>query len=48
MVDNHAAEIRSGKVRFKIPGMPGNDFPPLPSPGNAEFAELDGRGARRS
>ena len=40
VIDNHAAEIRSGRVRFKIPGMPGNDFPPLPSPGNAEFAEL--------
>jgi DNA polymerase III subunit beta len=40
VIDNHAAEIRAGRVRFKIPGMPGNDFPPLPSPGNAEFAEL--------
>jgi DNA polymerase-3 subunit beta len=38
--DNHAAEIRAGKVRFKIPGMPGQDFPTLPSPGEAEFAEL--------
>jgi DNA polymerase-3 subunit beta len=38
---NHAAEIRSGKVRFRIPGMPGDDFPPLPSPGNAEFVSLD-------
>jgi DNA polymerase-3 subunit beta len=27
-------------VRFKIPGMPGHDFPPLPSPGATEFAEL--------
>jgi DNA polymerase-3 subunit beta len=40
VIDNHAAEIRSGRVRFKIPGMPGNDFPALPSPGNSEFAEL--------
>lgn len=40
VIDNHAAEIRSGRVRFKIPGMPGNDFPSLPSPGNVEFAEL--------
>jgi DNA polymerase-3 subunit beta len=40
VIDNHAAEIRSGRVRFKIPGMPGNDFPPLPTPGNAEFADL--------
>lgn len=41
VVGNHAVEIRSGKVRFKIPGMPGQDFPSLPSPGNAEFATLD-------
>ena len=41
VVGNHAAEIRSGKVRFKIPGMPGADFPALPSPGSAEFAALD-------
>jgi len=40
VTDNHAAEIRSGKVRFKIPGMPGHDFPALPTPGDAEFAEL--------
>jgi len=41
VVGNHAAEIRAGKVRFKIPGMPGQDFPTLPSPGTAEFAPLD-------
>jgi DNA polymerase-3 subunit beta len=40
VIDNHAAEIRAGRVRFKIPGMPGTDFPPLPNPGNAEFADL--------
>lgn len=39
--ENQAAEIRCGKVRYKIPGMPGEDFPPLPNPGKAEFAELD-------
>lgn len=38
---NHAVEIRCGKIRFRIPGMPGDDFPPLPSPGNAEFVSLD-------
>ncbi len=37
---NHAAEIRCGKVKYRIPGMPGDDFPPLPSPGRAEFVEL--------
>lgn len=38
---NHAAEIRAGKVRYKIPGVPGEDFPPLPSPASATFAEID-------
>jgi DNA polymerase-3 subunit beta len=38
---NYAAEIRSGKVRFRIPGMPGDDFPPLPAPGQVEFAQVD-------
>ena len=38
---NDAAEIRCGKVHYKIPGMPGDDFPPLPSPGDAQFVELD-------
>lgn len=40
--ENQAAEIRCGKVRYKIPGMPGEDFPPLPNPGKAEFADIDG------
>lgn len=39
--ENHAAEIRAGKVRYKIPGMPGDDFPPLPNPGKGELSELD-------
>ncbi|MDH5675056.1 MAG: DNA polymerase III subunit beta [Myxococcales bacterium] len=39
-VDSHAAQIRAGKARFKIPGMPGQDFPPLPDPDDAEFASL--------
>ena len=38
---NHAVQLRSGKIKFRIPGMPGEDFPPLPSPGEAAFAELD-------
>jgi DNA polymerase-3 subunit beta len=36
----HSAEIRCGKVKYRIPGMPGDDFPPLPSPGRSEFVEL--------
>ena len=39
--DNHACEIRCGKVRYRIPGMPDDEFPPLPLPEGATFAELD-------
>lgn len=38
---NHNAEIRSGKVRFRIPGLSGEDFPPLPTPGDAAFSSID-------
>lgn len=38
---NHAVQLRSGKIKFRIPGMPGEDFPPLPSPGATPFTELD-------
>lgn len=34
-------EIKCGKVRYKIPTMPGDDFPPLPNPGDAEFAAVE-------
>ena len=39
--DTHAVELSCGKVRYRIPAMPGEDFPPLPNAGEAEFAELD-------
>ncbi|MEM7434616.1 MAG: DNA polymerase III subunit beta [Myxococcota bacterium] len=42
--DSHAVELRCGKVRYRIPAMPGEDFPPLPNAGDAEFAELDASG----
>jgi DNA polymerase-3 subunit beta len=38
--DNHAVEIRCGKVRYKIPGMPGEDFPPLPAAEDTEFSKI--------
>jgi len=38
---NGAAEIKCGKVKYKIPGMAGDDFPPLPNPGRGEFVQLD-------
>jgi DNA polymerase III subunit beta len=37
----NAVQLRSGKIKFRIPGMPGEDFPSLPSPGEGGFAELD-------
>jgi DNA polymerase III subunit beta len=41
-IDKHnAVQLRSGKIKFRIPGMPGEDFPSLPSPGESGFAELD-------
>lgn len=41
MSDSHAVELKCGKVRYRIPAMPGEDFPPLPNPGDADFAHLD-------
>ncbi len=40
VVENNAFEILSGKVRFKIPGMPGEDFPSLPIVKDGEFVNL--------
>jgi DNA polymerase-3 subunit beta len=41
-LDKHnAVLLRSGKIKFRIPGMPGEDFPPLPSAGEGSFAEID-------
>ncbi len=39
--DSHAVELSCGKVRYRIPAMSGEDFPPLPNAGNADSAELD-------
>jgi DNA polymerase III subunit beta len=41
--ENHAVELRCGKVRYKIPGMPGDDFPPLPMAEPAAYSEIDAR-----
>jgi DNA polymerase-3 subunit beta len=38
---NHATEIRCGKVRYRIPGMPGEEFPALPSAGETKFSDVD-------
>jgi len=39
--DSHAVELKCGKVRYRIPAMPGEDFPPLPNPGDADFVHLE-------
>jgi DNA polymerase III subunit beta len=41
--ENHAAQLRCGKVRYKIPGMPGDDFPPLPTAEDSAYNDIDGR-----
>ncbi|MBN1653634.1 MAG: DNA polymerase III subunit beta [Deltaproteobacteria bacterium] len=38
--EQQTVEIRSGKVRFRVPTMSGSDFPALPSPGESEFFEI--------
>lgn len=40
VANNHSVEIRCGKVRYRVAGMPGDDFPPLPSAEGASFATL--------
>lgn len=39
--ERRAAEIRAGRTRYRVPGASGDDFPPLPSPAGASFAEVD-------
>lgn len=39
--DKNSVELRCGKVRYRIPAMPGEDFPPLPNPGEAEFVTVE-------
>lgn len=39
--ENQASTLVSGKIRYTIPGLPGDDFPPLPNPGDAEFVSVD-------
>ncbi len=39
--DNNWAEIRSGKVKYRLVGMPDRDFPKVPSHEDTEFQEVD-------
>jgi DNA polymerase III subunit beta len=39
--DNHWAEIRSGKVTYRIVGMPDRDFPKVPDHREAQYATVE-------
>ncbi len=39
--DKQASTLVQGKIRYTIPGLPGDDFPPLPNPGEVDFASVD-------
>ncbi|RMH40324.1 MAG: DNA polymerase III subunit beta [Deltaproteobacteria bacterium] len=39
--DNNWAEIRAGKVEYRLVGMPDRDFPKLPDHREVEFGEID-------
>jgi len=39
--DNNWSEISSGKVKYKLVGMPDKDFPKIPDPSDAEFVEIE-------
>ena len=39
--DKHDVHVECGKVKYRIPGMEGDDFPSLPHPGDVKFAKLD-------
>lgn len=38
--DNHAVTLKAGKARFKLPGLPGADFPGLPNPGDVPVTSV--------
>jgi DNA polymerase III subunit beta len=39
--DNHWAEIRSGKVTYRIVGMPDRDFPKVPDHREAQYSQVE-------
>jgi len=40
-MDNHWAEIKSGKVTYKIVGMPDRDFPKVPDHREAQYSQIE-------
>ena len=41
VAQNQQVQLEVGKIKYKIPGLAGEDFPPLPNPGEASWATLD-------
>src|SRR5678816_4649145 len=39
--ENHYADIKAGKVEYKVVGMPDRDFPKLPNHREVKFAKVD-------
>jgi DNA polymerase-3 subunit beta len=39
--DNNWAELKSGKVNFRVVGMPDRDFPKIPDARESQFSEVD-------
>ena len=39
--ENQTVTLEQGKIKYKIPGLPGDDFPPLPNPGETTFSTLE-------
>src|SRR5689334_16359810 len=39
--DNHWAEVRAGKVEFKLVGMPDRDFPKIPDHREVKYAKVE-------
>ncbi len=35
--NNKSVQIQAGRAKFHLPSMPGEDFPPLPNPGDSKF-----------
>ncbi|MEM9068007.1 MAG: DNA polymerase III subunit beta [Myxococcota bacterium] len=39
--ENQSVTLEQGKIKYKMPGLLGDDFPPLPNPAETEFATLN-------
>ncbi len=46
-LENNWAEIRAGKVKYRLVGMPSRDFPKVPDHREADFSEVNGPALRQ-